>query len=148
MYKFGDIDVVLLDFQPHVRRVMKFALNELGITGARARECGDVDAVRSAVKESDPDILILDEPTVGVDAQSRQMIMEKLQEIKQNGTIEIYEWEGHGKIRQARPAAIFEQNPGSVDLPAPHLGEHTESILHEAGLDNDLIQAAMKTASN
>ena len=60
MYKFGDIDVVLLDFQPHVRRVMKFALNELGITGARARECGDVDAVRAAVKESDPDILILD----------------------------------------------------------------------------------------
>ncbi len=38
----------------------------------------------------DPKILFLDEPTVGVDAQSRQMIMDKLQEIQQNGTTMIY----------------------------------------------------------
>jgi ABC-2 type transport system ATP-binding protein len=37
-----------------------------------------------------PRILFLDEPTVGVDAQSRRMIMDKLLEIRQNGTTMIY----------------------------------------------------------
>jgi ABC-2 type transport system ATP-binding protein len=38
----------------------------------------------------EPRILFLDEPTVGVDAQSRQMIMEKLLEIKKGGSTMIY----------------------------------------------------------
>jgi ABC-2 type transport system ATP-binding protein len=37
-----------------------------------------------------PRILFLDEPTVGVDAQSRRMIMDKLIETRQNGTTMIY----------------------------------------------------------
>lgn len=37
-----------------------------------------------------PQVLFLDEPTIGIDAQSRQLIMEKLQEIKRNNTTMIY----------------------------------------------------------
>ena len=37
-----------------------------------------------------PGILILDEPTVGVDAQSRMMILEKLTEINRSGTTILF----------------------------------------------------------
>jgi ABC-2 type transport system ATP-binding protein len=37
-----------------------------------------------------PRILFLDEPTVGIDAQSRNLIMEKLLELKKTGTTMIY----------------------------------------------------------
>jgi ABC-2 type transport system ATP-binding protein len=37
-----------------------------------------------------PELLFLDEPTVGVDIQSRQLIMDKLKEIKDAGTTMIY----------------------------------------------------------
>jgi len=37
-----------------------------------------------------PDILILDEPTTGVDVQSRKMILEFLEEINKQGTTIIY----------------------------------------------------------
>jgi ABC-2 type transport system ATP-binding protein len=38
----------------------------------------------------DPDILILDEPTVGVDAQSRSAILSALEQLNQGGTTIIY----------------------------------------------------------
>ena len=37
-----------------------------------------------------PEILILDEPTVGVDPQSRNFIFEKIEELKNNGMSIIY----------------------------------------------------------
>jgi ABC-2 type transport system ATP-binding protein len=37
-----------------------------------------------------PRLLLLDEPTVGIDPQSRQLILEKLQTIKQEGTAMLY----------------------------------------------------------
>ena len=37
-----------------------------------------------------PRVLFLDEPTVGIDAQSRQLIIEKLREISRNGTAILY----------------------------------------------------------
>ena len=55
-------------------------------------------------------------------------------QIHENHTIQIYEFEGHGKIRQARPAAIFEGTPSEVKSPAPQLGEHSLEILESAGL--------------
>jgi crotonobetainyl-CoA:carnitine CoA-transferase CaiB-like acyl-CoA transferase len=54
------------------------------------------------------------------------------EQIATNGTIEIYEWEGHGQIRQARPAAEFTVHGGSIDRAAPRLGQHTAEILAEA----------------
>jgi ABC-2 type transport system ATP-binding protein len=38
----------------------------------------------------DPDILLLDEPTVGVDPQSRNAIFENLQELKRRGKALLY----------------------------------------------------------
>ena len=37
-----------------------------------------------------PPVLLLDEPTVGIDAQSRQLIMEKLKDLKRAGTTMVY----------------------------------------------------------
>lgn len=39
---------------------------------------------------NNPHLLFLDEPTVGIDAQSRNMILEKLSRLKHNGTTLIY----------------------------------------------------------
>ncbi|TDJ28194.1 MAG: CoA transferase [Gammaproteobacteria bacterium] len=55
-------------------------------------------------------------------------------QIHENHTIQIYEFAGHGKIRQARPAAIFEGTPSEVKSPAPRLGEHSLEILESAGI--------------
>lgn len=63
------------------------------------------------------------------------------EQIATNGTIEIYEWEGHGKIRQARPAALFSETPGAVDRAAPLLGEHGDELLAEAGYNAAAISA-------
>ena len=40
-----------------------------------------------------------------------------------------------GRVRQTRPAARFDRTPAGVRRPAPLLGEHTEEILAELGLD-------------
>ncbi|HOS04422.1 MAG TPA: ABC transporter ATP-binding protein, partial [Candidatus Hydrogenedentes bacterium] len=39
---------------------------------------------------SEPPILVLDEPTVGVDAQSRNVLIENLKAINQSGTTIVY----------------------------------------------------------
>ena len=48
-----------------------------------------------------------------------------------NGLLEILDQPGVGKIRQARPAAIFAETPSGIAGPAPALGEHTDGILKE-----------------
>ena len=40
-----------------------------------------------------------------------------------------------GRIRQPRAAASFEQTPTTLDRPAPTLGQHTEEIFLELGID-------------
>jgi crotonobetainyl-CoA:carnitine CoA-transferase CaiB-like acyl-CoA transferase len=67
------------------------------------------------------------------------------EQIAVNGTIEIYEWEGHGQIRQARPAAEFDIHTSSIDRAAPLLGQHTAEILAEAGCSAELIQTVTPT---
>jgi len=62
------------------------------------------------------------------------------QQIATNGTIEIYEWEGHGQIRQARPAAQFTQHHAAVERAAPLLGQHNTEVLSEIGCTGDLIK--------
>jgi ABC-2 type transport system ATP-binding protein len=38
----------------------------------------------------DPQLLFLDEPTVGIDAQSRQLIMEQIESLRDGGTTILY----------------------------------------------------------
>lgn len=79
-----------------------------------------------------PKILFLDEPTVGVDVQSRNVIIEHLKELNRNGTTIVYtshhmeEAEhfcsrvaiiDHGKIIvEGTPAELIKNNPGSGNL--------------------------------
>jgi ABC-2 type transport system ATP-binding protein len=81
-----------------------------------------------------PRILFLDEPTVGIDAQSRNMILERLSVLKQSGTSMVYtthymeEAESlcsriavidHGRIiAQGLPGELIEEHPGCSDLGA------------------------------
>ncbi len=80
----------------------------------------------------EPKILFLDEPTVGVDVQSRNVIIEHLKEINKSGTTIIYtshhmeEAENfctrvsiidHGNIlTEGTPAELIRQNAGSTKL--------------------------------
>ena len=45
-----------------------------------------------------------------------------------------------GPIRYVRPAVLFEATPASVRLPAPVLGQHSESILLDLGYGADQIE--------
>jgi len=69
------------------------------------------------------------------------------EQITANGTIEIYEWEGHGQVRQSRPAATLDVHPGSVDGAAPLMGEHNAEILQEVGYSHADIQALVDEAA-
>jgi crotonobetainyl-CoA:carnitine CoA-transferase CaiB-like acyl-CoA transferase len=44
-----------------------------------------------------------------------------------------------GRVRQAKPAARFDRTPAQIHGPAPRIGEHTEAILAELGLDRTKI---------
>ena len=46
-----------------------------------------------------------------------------------------------GRLRQARPAAVFSETPSSPPRPAPRLGADTEEVLGEAGFDSAAIAA-------
>lgn len=79
-----------------------------------------------------PRILFLDEPTVGIDAQSRNMILEKLSVLKQTGASMIYTTHymeeaatlcsriaiiDQGRIiAQGLPKELIDQHPGCSDL--------------------------------
>ena len=57
------------------------------------------------------------------------------EQIAINETIQIYDWEGHGQIRQAKPAANFSHFNATIDRGAPLLGQHTDEVLKELGYD-------------
>jgi crotonobetainyl-CoA:carnitine CoA-transferase CaiB-like acyl-CoA transferase len=63
------------------------------------------------------------------------------EQIATNHTIEIYEWEGHGQIRQARPAATFQQHRNELERAAPRVGEHNADVFTEIGYDETQIEA-------
>ncbi len=55
------------------------------------------------------------------------------EQILANDIVGIYEFEDHGRIRLARPAARFQDTPAGIRAPAPRLGEHSEEILGGLG---------------
>ena len=113
-------------------------LNKLGLTDAAKRK---ISTYSGGMKRRvnliagilhNPKILFLDEPTVGVDVQSRNVIIEHLKEINAKGTTIIYtshhmeEAENfctmvsiidHGKIlTRGTPAELISNNAGSINL--------------------------------
>jgi crotonobetainyl-CoA:carnitine CoA-transferase CaiB-like acyl-CoA transferase len=50
-----------------------------------------------------------------------------------------------GAMREPRPAARFEETPAELRIPAPLLGEHTDTILVESGVDQSEL-AGLRTA--
>jgi crotonobetainyl-CoA:carnitine CoA-transferase CaiB-like acyl-CoA transferase len=57
------------------------------------------------------------------------------EQIKINATIEELDHPVAGRIRQPRPAARFDKTPVELRRHAPVLGQHTDEILKELGLD-------------
>jgi crotonobetainyl-CoA:carnitine CoA-transferase CaiB-like acyl-CoA transferase len=58
------------------------------------------------------------------------------EQIKVNGTIEEFDHPVAGRIRQPRPAARFDKTPAEITRQAPVLGQHTQEILEELGIDS------------
>jgi len=50
-----------------------------------------------------------------------------------------------GKLRQTRPAAVFSRTKPRTNMHAPALGEHTRSVLEEAGYGADMIDNFTKS---
>lgn len=66
------------------------------------------------------------------------------EQIVANELIQEMHQPGIGLIRQARPPARFSETAPAIGGPAPHLGEHTASILGELGRSSDEIDALVQ----
>lgn len=64
-----------------------------------------------------------------------------------NGLIETIDQPGLGPIRQARPAARFDRTPAEIQGPAPSIGQHTEAILAELGLQQAEVGALIASGA-
>jgi len=61
------------------------------------------------------------------------------EQIQINETLTEYEHPGLGRVRQPRPAAIFEATPVNTEQLAAKLGEHGEEILEQAGFSPEEV---------
>ena len=60
-------------------------------------------------------------------------------QIAHNESIVEYDHPHAGRIRQPAPAAKFDRTQASVGRPPPMLGEHTDEVLGELGLDSGTV---------
>ena len=68
------------------------------------------------------------------------------------GLIEEFEQPTVGRVRQPKPAAIFEVNKAAIGGPAPRVGEHSRAVLRELGyadtaIDKMVADKAIRIAS-
>jgi crotonobetainyl-CoA:carnitine CoA-transferase CaiB-like acyl-CoA transferase len=71
---------------------------------------------------------------------TRNQVIEH-EQTKANGVLIEYDHPVAGRLRQTRTAARFEATPAEHRFGAPTLGQHTDEILREAGLDARAIAA-------
>lgn len=71
---------------------------------------------------------------------SRRQVIKHPQTIANASIVEI-EHPHAGTLRQAHPAPRFEETPTDFRLPAPVLGEHSEEILLQLGMQQDQIES-------
>ena len=69
---------------------------------------------------------------------SRPEVIEQ-EQIKVNEVLFEYDHPGLGKVRQPRPAAVFEATPVRTEQLAAKLGEHNTEILEQAGYNDEEI---------
>ncbi|MEA2743580.1 MAG: hypothetical protein QOG25_1951, partial [Acetobacteraceae bacterium] len=69
----------------------------------------------------------------------RGEVMDNAQIIN-NKLIELMDQPMLGRVRQPRPAALFDLTPAGIAGPAPRIGEHTDAILMEAGYTEGEIE--------
>jgi crotonobetainyl-CoA:carnitine CoA-transferase CaiB-like acyl-CoA transferase len=60
--------------------------------------------------------------------------------LKAVGMFEPLEHPTEGATMTVRPATLFARTPASIRAPAPHLGEHSQECLLEAGISLDLVE--------
>jgi crotonobetainyl-CoA:carnitine CoA-transferase CaiB-like acyl-CoA transferase len=97
------------------------------ITGSEIKKWQSNDILSRFQEEGVPSAPLLD-----------RMELMNHEQIIQNQTILREEYEGFGEIRQARPAAHFEDTPSEISRPAPKLGEHGEEILNSLGISDSV----------
>ncbi|MCB1542353.1 MAG: CoA transferase [Rhodoblastus sp.] len=64
--------------------------------------------------------------------------------LKATGFFETHDHPAVGKIRVTRPPTKFEKTPATIARHAPQLGEHTNELLREAGLQEEEIAALIE----
>ena len=97
------------------------------ITGQEIKKWQSNDILSRFQEEGVPSAPLLD-----------RMELMNHEQIIENQTILREEYEGFGEIRQARPAAHFEDTPSEISRPAPKLGEHGEEILNSLGISDSV----------
>jgi len=63
------------------------------------------------------------------------------------GFWKLYDHPTEGRLRMPSFPINFSATPAAIRTPAPRLGEHTEEVLREAGLDHATIDALEKSGA-
>ncbi len=104
------------------------------LTGAEIAKWNSEDILARFQEEGVPCAPLLD-----------RMELMQHEQILANDSIWRTDYEGFGEVRQARPAAQFDQTPSEIARPAPKLGEDGREILTELGYDAATQQKLIDT---
>ena len=99
------------------------------ITGKEIKKWNSEDILERFQLEGVPSAPLLD-----------RMELMNHEQIIANQTVFRKEYEGFGEVRQAKPAAFFENTPSEIQRPAPKLGEHGKEIVLSLGYDNEFLE--------
>lgn len=101
---------------------------------ANARERLDMMAEVLATGSTEQWLEALDAEDVPCGPVLTRDRMHEHAQIQANGILVEEEHPVVGRIRQTRPAERLDATPSEIAGPAPALGQHTDAVLHEAGL--------------